>query len=146
MADNEIVKEILSWKGTKWRHLQSVKGEGVDCIQFPVAVAKNLGWLPTNFRTIKYARDWAIHNDYSILLQELCKIATNLQISKEEVLINNQLKPGDILVFVMEKTAGHAGIYTCDGLFLHAHIRQGVIQESLSMCVKNLHSVWRFNR
>mgnify|MGYP001579535695 CR=1 FL=1 len=146
MEDNEITKEILSWKGTRWRHLQSVKSEGVDCIQFPVAVAKNLGWLPANFKTIKYSRDWAIHNSRSILVEELSKVATCLSSGKEEILTCCQLKPGDVFVFNIDKAAGHTGMFLEDGMFLHAHVRRGVILEPLSLYKDKLHSVWRFNK
>src|SRR3989304_511778 len=81
--ENKLQVELDSWLGTKWRHMQSVKGHGVDCIQFPVAVAKVMGWLPADFKTIKYARDWATHNNHVILIH-LEKVAKKLDLSIDD--------------------------------------------------------------
>ena len=142
--EDKVTKEILSWLGTKWRHMQAVKGHGVDCIQFPIAVARNLGWLTDNFKPIKYSRDWAAHNFDSILLTEVIKVAKDLQIPKDEIIGNPKLLSGDIIMMAMERTVGHAGLYIGNNEFVHANIRRGVVRESLVVYKDKLHSVWRF--
>lgn len=138
MEDKEILAEIISWKGTRWRHMQSVKGEGVDCVHFPLAVAKNLGWVKQDYIPIKYARDWATHNDFSMLTRELEILTDKVPLS------GNDLRVGDILAMQMEKCVGHLGMYIGNEEIIHCHIRRGVIIEPISLYAKQLHSVWRF--
>ena len=133
MTNEETINIIRSWKGTKWIHSQSLKGVGVDCIQFVVSVGKELNWLPSDYKTIKYTRDWAIHNDRSILLEELNKVCNKIPIT--------DLQIGDILVFKFGKCAGHSGFYIGNNRIVHSKIRAGVIEEVLNR--KSVDSVWR---
>jgi cell wall-associated NlpC family hydrolase len=136
MTEREIIKQILSWKGTPWLHGQAVKGVGVDCVQFIVAVAKDLGWIPRDFKTVAYNVDHAMHNDNSILEAELEKHCTRIAFE--------ELRPGDILSFVQGRCASHAAYYIGAGKMVHAHIRDGVAETSISELKLKLSSCWRF--
>lgn len=142
-----IESEICSWLGKRWIHGQSAKSTGADCIQFIVAIAKFAGWLPQNYQTIRYAKDWAVHNDKSVLKDELEKVANQIM-KKEDRVLNNldKLQLGDVIVIVSGKTAGHAGIYLKDGRIVHSHIVRGIVKESLSIYEDLLDSVWRFKQ
>ena len=135
--NQSIIDEITSWIGTPWRHLQCVKGQGVDCVQLIIGVAKNLGWLLPDYNSGKYPRDYSLHNSESLLIEEIKKLC--VEIKKEDIGI------GDILVFVNGKSAGHIGFYVGDGLIVHAHIRQGVVKDAISLFEKGFHSAWRLN-
>lgn len=146
MAFN-IKDEICSWIGKRWIHGQSVKSEGADCIQFIVAVAKTAGWIPQDYKTIKYARDWAIHNDKSILKEEIKKHASLVILDSNTVMSNlHKLQVGDIILIISGQTSGHAGFYIGDGNIVHSHIRHGILQEKLSVYNDKIDSVWRINK
>lgn len=133
MTNEEIINIIRSWKGTKWIHGQSLKGVGTDCIQFIISVGKELNWLDSNYKSIKYSRDWALHNDRSILLEEIKKLCNEVPLGEIQI--------GDILIFTFGKCAGHSGFYIGDNKIIHSKIKAGVVEETFNL--KNFHSAWR---
>ena len=38
-----VVAEAKTWLGTPWRHMQRIKGVGVDCANLPAAVYEACG-------------------------------------------------------------------------------------------------------
>ncbi len=138
-----FIEEALSWKGTKWRHGQALKGNSTDCIQWLLTLGKKFDWIPLLYQAPKYHRDWALHNNTSILKQEVQKFFY-------EVDSGNKMR-GDILLFVFGKTSSHAGIYLGNNKMIHAHIKNGVEEVNLSQIVNDdkqtyediLDSVWR---
>lgn len=136
--DNTIIEEARSWVGGRWIHGQSVKGVGADCVQFVTSVAKNLGWIPESFRTIKYSRDWAMHNDKSILIEEFSKVADRVAF--------DDIKVGDVLIFNTGRCAGHSGLYIGNGMMIHAHIRHGITEEEASKYRDKFDSAWRIKQ
>nr|WP_285442053.1 NlpC/P60 family protein [Candidatus Jettenia sp. AMX1] len=118
-----------------------MKSEGADCIQFIVAVAKELGWLPADYKTIKYARDWSLHNNRSILLEEISKVCVEVRFASLD-----ELRAGDVLVFMNGQTSGYGGIYIGEGRMIHAHIRHGIQEDPVSRYQEKLNSVWRVSR
>lgn len=136
--EQAIIAEARSWVGSRWIHGQSVKGVGADCIQFIASVARNLGWIPNSYKTMKYARDWAMHNDRSILIEELSKVAEQVDI--------NGIKIGDVLIFNTGKCAGHAGFYIGNGMMIHAHIRHGITEEEINRYKDKFNSAWRIKQ
>lgn len=136
--------EMMSWLGTPWKHGIARKGFGVDCIQFAVHVYINLGILPSNFKTIKYKKDWSLHNSKSILENELGKYATKICIDNINFKNPNEiLHEGDILTFVFGKCASHAGLYFSDGRIIHSYIQDKVRIDWLSRYRHRLSSAWR---
>lgn len=137
--DEKTVKEVASsWLNKRWIHGQALKSEGADCIQFIVAVAKELGWLPEDYKTIKYARDWSLHSNRSILLEEISKVCHKVDFTSIE-----ELREGDVLVFTNGQTSGHGGLYIGDGRMIHAHIRHGIQEDFVVKYKDKLDSVWR---
>ena len=41
---DKFLEEAKSWQGTPHKPNQALKGSGVDCVRFPVAVARTMGW------------------------------------------------------------------------------------------------------
>lgn len=139
-----IIKEINSWLGTPWKHGIALKGFGTDCIQFIVAVAKTLEWLPKDFETIKYKRDWALHNAHSILEEELGQYSSKVDISNIDWnYLDNTLQTGDTLAFVFGKCASHVGIYMEDGVMMHCYVQDKVRMDWVFKYRNRLSSVWR---
>ncbi len=138
MTEQELIAEIRSWCGTPWMHMQAVKGVGADCIQLVVAVAKRAGWMPADFKTVKYSMDYALHNTDSVLIRELARYTGQIPFRDMSV--------GDVLVFKFGKCGSHAGICIGPGRMVHSHIRHGVIESDIAPMRPRLLSVWRFPR
>lgn len=142
MDSAAFIGEARDWLGTRWMHGVGVKAVGTDCVQYIVALGRRFGWVPQDYQPPVYARDWALHNHRSILLEELARFADR---------VNSQERaPGDILTFVHGKCASHAGIYLGAGRFIHAHVRHGVCEARLAdgsgrdgRWEERIHSVWR---
>lgn len=60
-------KELISWIGTPYRHLQGVKGRGADCTLFIAHAMKNAGFL-TKVEHDYYSKDWNIHTNEEVVL------------------------------------------------------------------------------
>lgn len=127
VTDKDIIAELDSWIGTPWKHGIALKGFGADCIQFIIGVAKQFQWLPEDYTSIKYNKDWAVHNARSILEEELAKVASRVISGSIDDL--NLLKTGDVIIFRFGKCASHAGMYVGDGVMVHALIRQFVMRD-----------------
>ena len=139
MASNEeIIKEARKWRGKKWIHGQCVEGQGADCIQFITFLAKKFDWIPQTYSIGKYSRDWAIHNEKSLMKEKIKEYAD--QVDLETILI------GDVLLFSCGSSAGHAGIYIGDGLMVHSTLRHGISEELVGTYTKELDSVWRIKK
>jgi cell wall-associated NlpC family hydrolase len=58
----DVVREALSWIGTPFHHAGRVKGAGVDCGQFPLAVFESCGLIP-NYVPAHYPADFHLHSN-----------------------------------------------------------------------------------
>lgn len=140
-TDEAIVREATSWIGTRWVHGQRVKHEGTDCVGFIIELGKAFGWIPADYAPPIYSRQHALHRDSSLLLAELARFAREVPPEERR---GNDLAVGDIIAFHYERTAGHAGMYIGEGVFVHAYLpRRSVIASPLADFAAELHSVWR---
>lgn len=119
-------------------HGQAVEGVGADCVHFPVALLKSVGKLPEGFKQIRYNQDWALHNDKSILIEQLEKYCTRIDNLDD-------LQPGDLLAYKYGKCASHLGVYLSGGMIIHSVIRHGVILTYMNDMTNKFHSAWRPN-
>lgn len=136
MNKQAIIDEARTWLGTKWIHNQALKGGGADCSQFVIAVFKNVGLLPKTYKSIKYNRDWALHNSESKLLIEVKKYCKQVNIK--------DLQAGDILLYKSGKCASHIAIYLGNDKLIHSKIRAGVVEAYIWEHKKDLVSAWRY--
>ena len=140
VTDQEIIAEVRSWIGGAWIHGQALKGPkpdgGADCIQFIIKVAKTFGWVPVSYKPAPYNRDYALHNDVSLIKQEISKFC-------DEVV---NLKVGDVMLYISGRCASHAGIYIGNNKIVHAHIRRGIVEDGLKDMKEPLDSIWRFKQ
>jgi len=139
MEDDRVIQEAKSWLKpfTPWKHGIAVKGYGADCLQLVVEIAKAMDWLPKDFKTTKYAQDYALHNDISILKKGLADYCTEVPLEDVEV--------GDVLIFTYGRCANHAGICMGNGKMIHSHIQNGVTVVDIKTLTEKFDSAWRFN-
>jgi cell wall-associated NlpC family hydrolase len=135
MRNQEIITEARLWKGTRWMHGQALRGVGTDCIQFLISIAKKFMLVPQDYKPPAYTRDYALHNDVSLMKQEISKFCFEVK----------DMQSGDIILYKVGKCASHAGIYVGGNKVIHSHIKQGVIEDELRNIKFPVDSVWRFN-
>jgi NlpC/P60 family putative phage cell wall peptidase len=142
MDSAAMIAEAKSWTGTPWVHGVALKGVGTDCVQFIIALGRRSGWIPEGYRPPVYSRDWSLHNEHSLLLEELARFARPVEREKSA--------PGDVLAFRQGRCAGHAGLYLGEGRFIHAVVGQGIRESRLvdgsghgGSWLERLDSVWR---
>lgn len=134
MIDKEkFISIARSWLGTKWQHDQQVKGIGVDCVNFLMAVAIEYGCelppIPKNYDRMSRNNEIV---DY---------IADNFdEIPKQS------MDSTDIAIFKVSGYSTHVGIITAPYQIIHACNKTGsVIEHNLDgVFLRKLHSVWRF--
>lgn len=134
MIDKEKFIEIArSWLGTKWQHDQQIKGIGVDCVNFLMAVAIEYGCdlppIPKNYDRISRNKEIV---DY---------IADNFDCITAE-----EMDTTDIIIMKVSGYSTHVGIITEPYKIIHACNRTGcVIEHNLDgVWLRRLDSVWRF--
>ncbi len=144
LEHEKLMSELEEWIGSRWMHGQAVKGYATDCVQFLVHVGKKMDWVPPEYEPPKYNRDWALHNNESVLEQEIGRFCNRLQMTEEQLRRLEGIEVGDILLFREGMCASHAGLLVEDGVMIHAHIRKGVVKEPISQYfLERLKSVWR---
>lgn len=132
-----LIDEARSWIGTPFRHGQSVKGSGCDCVGFIIGVGKATGMVPEEYRPPVYSAQHTLHRDDSILKAELAAFAT-------EQPKGTPPQKGDIIVFHWARTPGHAGICAGGGTIIHASMpKRTVVEQPLREIAQYIDSVWR---
>lgn len=134
----KYLRELESWKGTPYRHLQMVKQKGADCTLFIAATWLHMGILKKIVHDY-YPRDWYNNGDSEMVLDHFYHHFsehagdgfTFARIKeKEEEFDIDQLMRGDMVCFAMNTTGitNHAGVYVESGSMIHCHnsARKGV--------------------
>lgn len=136
MIDKRILmNELSEWKGTKWIPGQACKGVGVDCVNFVVAVYKNIGSVPKSFEMPVYYQDWSLHNSNSILVEYLTNYTDKISLSDIDI--------GDLITYRYGRCASHIAIYIGNGEIIHSRFGKGVIISKVSEFSKMFESAWR---
>jgi cell wall-associated NlpC family hydrolase len=113
-----VCDEAFTWLGTPWHHRAHLKGVGVDCAQLIVKVYANAGVI-SPFDTGEYPRDWHIHRHEERFLGFAQRYAD--EIAEE------QLLPGDFLVFKIGHVFSHSAILLHWPVGIHAAINEGAV-------------------
>jgi cell wall-associated NlpC family hydrolase len=111
-----VVDEAMTWLRTPWRHMQRVKGVGVDCAQFPAAVYEAAGIIP-HVEPV-YPRQWALHRDEELFVEWALKYGREITV--------DQVKPGDLGIWKYGRTYSHAAIFVAPDQVIHAYVDIGV--------------------
>lgn len=116
---NRLVLCARDWINTPWMHKQSVKGVGVDCVNFLYAVGIEAGLklspIPEQYGRIAIADN---------ITQYLCS-----HFVKKENLV---VAEGNILLFKFSGYNNHVGIATSDKTMIHASAHhQKVVEHAI---------------
>jgi len=120
MSD-KVIAEARSWIGTPWHHLARVKGAGVDCAQFLVAVYAAAG-LIEDFDTEYYPADWFQHHDEPRFVKMVLSKAERVDVPQ----------PADVVMFKFGRHAAHGVIVIEWPLIVHAYKDEGCV------CITNV--------
>lgn len=111
-----IVTVAQSWLRTPFHHEGRVKGVGVDCAQFLLAVYAEAG-LIEDYRPEHYPQDWYLHRDEPLFVRELEK---HCNPTAEGL-------PGDIVMFKFGRQPAHGAIVVDANLVIHAYRPEGKV-------------------
>lgn len=117
-----IVEEALSWEGTPYHHQACIKGAGVDCAMFLVAVYQALGLVPKDFDPRPYPVHWHLHRGEQRFLNLLLQYAEPVETPE----------PGDIAMFSYGYTDSHGSIVIEWPHIIHAYCGEGCVRADAS--------------
>lgn len=119
----QIIAEARTWIGTRYRHQQSLKGVGADCLGFlrglwRFAYATEPGPMPD------YSSDWAEAGGRETLLEAAQHYMVPLPEGAEP-------RPGDVLLFRWKKhfPAKHCALLSAPGRIIHSYDGAGFVCE-----------------
>jgi cell wall-associated NlpC family hydrolase len=102
----------LSWLGTPYHHMASLKGIGVDCATLLVCSAKEAGLIPQNFSAGNYTPQWNLNRTAQTYLATIGKVCVE---------VPPPPRSGDIVVFKFGRVFAHGGIVIEWPRFVHAY-------------------------
>lgn len=117
-----VIEEAKTWIGTPHHHRAMVKGAGVDCAMFPLAVYRAA--VPHRIAPVavpEYPADWHLHRDIGLYRQIVSGVAR--EITPEAVL------PGDFVLYRFGRVESHGAIVVSPGLIIHSYIGDGVVYQ-----------------
>lgn len=116
-----VIEEALTWLDTPYHTMARVKGAGVDCVQFIIAVYENCG-LVKHVDTGVYSQEWHLHRSEERYLNGILLYCNEVKVPRI----------GDIVTFKYGRCVSHAGIYIGDNKLIHAYIDRGVIISNMN--------------
>lgn len=113
-----VVAEARAWVGTPFHHAAALRGAGVDCARFLMAVYIGLG-IVAPFDPGYYAPDWFLHQETDLFVGWVKEMCAPIE------------RPGlgDVMLFRYGRFASHGAIYIGDDRVIHAFRGRGVIEE-----------------
>jgi cell wall-associated NlpC family hydrolase len=112
-----IVTEAMTWERTPYMPHARIKGVGVDCAQLPALVYAATGCIPE--LKPEYSSQWMNHRDEELYLEEIRRWAREID--------ENELQPGDLVVWKFGRTYSHSAIVIDPPIVLHALIKAGAV-------------------
>jgi len=112
IAGERVKQEALSWVGTPFRHNQSCKQQGADCVGLVYGTFKALGCVPADFAPKPYSQQWHIHKNEELLLDQAVAFGC--------VDVEGEPQMGDLLFFQYGRVCSHIGIYIGNSEMVHA--------------------------
>lgn len=107
-----IVAEAKTWLGTRWHHHQCVKGAGVDCANFVMAVYVAVGMAKegSGSQYARYPSDWMLHRSEELMLECAATYGSRVEAPL----------PGDVAIWKYGRCFSHAGIVVDWPVIIHA--------------------------
>lgn len=144
--------ELLSWKGTPYKHITRVKGRGADCTLFVGDVWETVGIL-RELSYHYYPKEWYKNAKDERILENLYRhfqdhAAPGITIERLAPKLDRPLLRGDMLTFsIFSKVSNHAGVYLGDEEIIHASPKKGVVAVPLSHFLRpKLTNIFRIMR
>ncbi len=122
-----VVMEARTWLGTPYEHHQRVKGCGVDCAMFPVAVYSARNLMPADQDFGAYPVQWNLHHDEERYLEIVLRYADEIQ---------GPPQSGDFVLWKFARAHAHGGIVTQWPWVIHSYNRRGVYEEDTSIAAE----------
>ena len=134
-----VVQEALSWLRTPYHHMQRVKGAGVDCGQFLIAVYSATGVI-RDIDTGYYAQQWASNQREERYLKWIERYACRVDVPL----------PGDIVVYLFGRCMSHGGVVVEWPSIVHSYVKLGCLLDhgdkgNLEGRYHRFYSPWRKN-
>jgi cell wall-associated NlpC family hydrolase len=138
-ARKAVVGEALTWLRTPYAHQQQLKGVGVDCAQFPLAVYAAAGVIaPTDVGA--YCPQWHLHRGEELYLNAVARLAREIA--------PDAAGAGDFAVWRYGRTFSHGAILLGGASVIHALRGVGVtlgdrcVDEDLRTRPMRVFSLW----
>jgi cell wall-associated NlpC family hydrolase len=114
-----VEAEARTWLRTKFHHRARLKGAGVDCANFLIAVYSAAGLVPA-LKLEFYPHDWMLHQDEPKFLKVLAGHARGVP----------EARVGDVAMFKWGRHAAHGAIVLAWPTVIHAYLKDGMVVES----------------
>ena len=116
---NDILKEALSWEGTKWQHQASLKGVACDCAGFIRGVYTNLTSVKPP--AYDYPATWHLFKQEPRVYNECKHYFDEIPVTEAQ--------PGDILIFHFRENfvAHHLAFLLPNNRIIHADMEAGKV-------------------
>ena len=130
----EVIREVLTWEGTKFHHTAGVKGAGVDCAHLLIRVYSAVG-LIEDFDPA-YKPQWFQNRGEPLFLQAIeANGARQIQPAAAQA--------GDVLMYDFGRHAAHGAIVVDEHTLIHAYMPVGCVTlGSRAEFAHRLHSAW----
>lgn len=112
-----VIREALTWQGTPHHNGARLKGIGVDCGQFPIAVYSSCGLMPA-ITPGYYPPDFHFHRDREWYLELAQKYGRE---------VAAPTGPGDFALFKFGRIFSHGAIIVDTPKIIHSYVQQGVV-------------------
>ena len=125
ITGQQVAHEAISWIGTPFRHNQSCKGHGADCVGLVYGVFKSLGCIPASFQPEPYSQQWHMHKNEELLINQALAFGC----------VDKTGEPlaGDLLFFQYGRVCSHIGICIGGGEMVHAfHSLQRAVRQPIA--------------
>jgi cell wall-associated NlpC family hydrolase len=118
MNAKKVITEALTWKETPYHRGARLKGVGVDCGQFLIAVYEATGVLkPGECNPGYYPQEIHLHRSEERYLEWILKYCDPV----------DSPQPGDIAMFKFGKSSSHSAIIINWPTVIHSYVRIGVV-------------------
>ena len=119
-----VVEVAKQWLRTPYHHHGQVKGAGVDCAMFPLAVYKECGLIPEDFQPPEYSMQWHLHRSEELYLKTIEPLCREFMVWPD--IPSSQPRPADFVVFKFGRTYSHGAIVIEWPRIIHSYIPHGV--------------------
>jgi len=135
-------KELFTWRGTPYRHLQCTKGKGADCSLFLADVLTKVGFMTGIPHVGYYSKYWYIHSKTNHVMQTfVTQFIRHMVSGYSWKILGKEVEPerGDFLLFSLRPVSNvvhHCSIFLGDGDMFHGTVNQ-------VFTVTNFNDSWR---